>query len=91
MKPHPKVTEVMRASNLLYVYARMHQTIHACRQVSVSVLRSAVREWACCLLATFTILYLTVPSGQCTSPQNANICDSMNSLFIIKTIQTGVA
>ena len=47
MKPHAQVTEVMRASKLLYVYARMHQTIHACRQVSVRVLRTAVREWAC--------------------------------------------
>ena len=37
----------MRASNLLYVYARMGQTIHACRPVSVRVLRTAVREWAC--------------------------------------------
>ena len=48
MKPHVQVTEVMRASDLLYVYARMHQTIHACRQVSVRVLRTAVRECACC-------------------------------------------
>ena len=45
---HAQVTEVMRASNLLYVYVRMHQTIHACRQVSVRVLRTAVRESACC-------------------------------------------
>ena len=47
MKPHIQVTEVMRASNLLYVYARMYQTIHARRPVSVRVLRTAVREWAC--------------------------------------------
>ena len=50
MKPHAQVTEVMCASNLLYVYARMHQTIHACRQVSVRVLRTDVREWARCEL-----------------------------------------
>ena len=48
MKPHVQVTEVMRASNLLYVYARMYQTIHACRPVFVRVLGTAVREWACC-------------------------------------------
>ena len=48
MKPHVQVTEVMRASNLLYVYARKYQTIHACRPVSVRVLPTAVREWACC-------------------------------------------
>ena len=48
MKPHVQVTEVMRASNLLYVYARIYQTIHAWRPVSVRVLRTAVREWACC-------------------------------------------
>ena len=47
MKPHVQVTEVMRASNLLYVYARMYQTIHACRPVFVHVLGTAVREWAC--------------------------------------------
>ena len=47
MKPHVQVTEVMRASNLLYVYARMYQTIHACRPVFVRVLGTAVREWAC--------------------------------------------
>ena len=28
----------------------MYQTIHACRPVSVRVLRTAVREWACCSL-----------------------------------------
>ena len=55
-KPHAQVTEVMRASNLLYVYARMHQTIHGCRQVSVRVLRTAVREWACCEVETNLIL-----------------------------------
>ena len=49
MKQHVQETEVMRASNLLYVYARMYQMIHACRPVSVRVLRTAVREWACCL------------------------------------------
>ena len=49
MKRHVQVTEVMRASNLLYVYARMYQTIHAFRPVSVCVLRTAVREWACWL------------------------------------------
>ena len=48
MKPHAQVTEVMRASNLLYVYACLHQTIHASRQVFVRVLRTAVRELACC-------------------------------------------
>ena len=48
MKQHVQVTEVMLAWNLLYVYARMYQTIHACRPVSVRVLRTAVREWACC-------------------------------------------
>ena len=48
MKVHIQVTEVMRASNLLYVYARMYQTIHACRPVSVRVLRTAVWEWASC-------------------------------------------
>ena len=42
MKPHVQVTEVMHASNLLYVYAHMYQTIHACRPVSVRVLRTAV-------------------------------------------------
>ena len=47
MKLHIQVTEVMRASNLLYVYARIYQTIHAWRPVSVRVLRSAVREWVC--------------------------------------------
>ena len=47
MKQHVQETEVMRASNLLYVYARMYQMIHACRPVSVRVLRTAVREWAC--------------------------------------------
>ena len=46
MKPHVQVTEVMRASNLLYVYTHMYQTIHACRPVSVCVLRTAVCEWA---------------------------------------------
>ena len=49
MKPHIQVTEVMRASNLLYVYAPMYLTIHACRPVSVRVLRTAVLEWECCL------------------------------------------
>ena len=49
MKRHVQVKEVMRASNLLYVYVRMYQTIHVCRPVSVRVLRTAVREWACCL------------------------------------------
>ena len=49
MKQHVQETEVMRASNLLYVYARMYQMIHACRPVSVRVLRTAVREWACCM------------------------------------------
>ena len=48
MKPHLQVTEVMRATNLQYFYARMYQTIHACRPVSVRVLRTAVHEWACC-------------------------------------------
>ena len=48
MKQHVQETEVMRASNLLYVYARMYRMIHACRPVSVRVLRTAVREWACC-------------------------------------------
>ena len=38
------------------------------------------------LLATFTILYLTVPSGQCTLPQTANICDLLHSLFIINRL-----
>ena len=47
MKPHVQVTEGMRASNLLYVNARMYQTIHACRPVCVRVLRTSVREWAC--------------------------------------------
>ena len=46
MKPHVQVIEVMLASNLLYVYARMYQTIHACRPVSVRVLCTVVREWA---------------------------------------------
>ena len=53
MKPHIQVTEVMRASNLLYVYVPMYQTIHACRPVSVRVLHTAVREWACCVLRFF--------------------------------------
>ena len=48
MKPQVQVTEVMRASNLLYVYERMYQTIHACRPVSVRVLGAEVCEWACC-------------------------------------------
>ena len=48
MKQHVQETEVMRASNLLYIYARMYQMIHACRPVSVRVLRTAVCEWACC-------------------------------------------
>ena len=46
MKPQVQVTEAMRASNLPYVYARMYQTIRACRPVSVHVLRTAVCEWA---------------------------------------------
>ena len=33
MKPHVQVTLVMRASNLLYVYAHMYQRIHARRPV----------------------------------------------------------
>ena len=48
MKRHIQVAEVMRESNSLYVYARMYQTIHVCRPVSVRVLRTTVREWACC-------------------------------------------
>ena len=42
MKPHVQLTEVMRASNFLYVYARMYQTIHGCRPVSVRVLRMQI-------------------------------------------------
>ena len=49
MKLHVQVTEVMRASNLLYIYARMYQKITACSPVSLRVLRTAVREWACCI------------------------------------------
>ena len=39
----------MRAQKLLYVFARRYQMISACMTVSVRELRTAVREWACCL------------------------------------------
>ena len=55
MKQHVQETEVMRASNLLYVYARMYQMIHACRPVSVRVLRTAVCEWACWYMQDFNL------------------------------------
>ena len=42
----------MRAQKLLYVFARRYQMISACMTVSVRELRTAVREWACCILMT---------------------------------------
>ena len=59
MKQHVQETEDMRASNLLYVYARMYQMIHACRPVSVRVLRTAVREWACWIYGKCSKILIT--------------------------------
>ena len=54
LQAHPKPYEIsridsMRAQKLLYVFARRYQMISACMTVSVRELRTAVREWACCL------------------------------------------
>ena len=46
---HTQRSLVMRAQKLLYVFARRYQMISACMTVSVRELRTAVREWACCV------------------------------------------
>ena len=48
----------MRAQKLLYVFARRYQMISACMTVSVRELRTAVREWACCLSQSHSAIFL---------------------------------
>ena len=62
---HTQRSLVMRAQKLLYVFARRYQMISACMTVSVRELRTAVREWACCIRwapfsVTIFIMYMRI-------------------------------